>query len=31
LRWSPWDPGGRTHATSSCRWFLPSESHKIKS
>jgi hypothetical protein len=31
LRWSPWDPGGRTHATSSCRWFLPSESHTIKS
>jgi hypothetical protein len=24
FRWSPWDPGGRTHATSSCRWCLPS-------
>jgi hypothetical protein len=31
FRWSPWDPGGRTHATSSCGWCLPSESHNIKS
>jgi hypothetical protein len=22
--WSLWDPGGRTHATSSCGWCLPS-------
>jgi hypothetical protein len=29
--WSPWDPGGRTHATSSCGWCLPSGSHTIKS
>jgi hypothetical protein len=31
FRWSPWDPGGRTHATSSCGWCLPSGSHTIKS
>jgi hypothetical protein len=31
FRWSPWDPGGRTHATSSCRWCLTSGSHTIKS
>jgi hypothetical protein len=31
FRWSPWDPGGRTHATSSCRWCLPSGSLTIKS
>jgi hypothetical protein len=31
FRWSPWDPSGRTHATSSCRWCLPSGSHTIKS
>jgi hypothetical protein len=31
FRWSPWDPGGRTHATSSCGWWLPSGSHIIKS
>jgi hypothetical protein len=31
FRWSSWDPGGRTHATSSCGWCLPSESHTIKS
>jgi hypothetical protein len=31
FRWSPWDPGGRTHATSSCRWCQPSWSHTIKS
>jgi hypothetical protein len=24
FRWFPWDPGGRTHATSSCGWCLPS-------
>jgi hypothetical protein len=30
FRWSPWDPGGRTHATSSCGWCLPSGSHTIK-
>jgi hypothetical protein len=24
FRWSPWDLGGRTHATSSCGWCLPS-------
>jgi hypothetical protein len=27
FRWSPWDPGGRTHATSSC----DDESHNKKS
>jgi hypothetical protein len=31
FRWSPWDPGGRTHGTSSCGWCLPSGSHTIKS
>jgi hypothetical protein len=31
FRWSPWDPGGRTHATSSCGWWLLSGSHTIKS
>jgi hypothetical protein len=31
FRWSPWDPGGRTHAPSSCGWCLPSRSHTIKS
>jgi hypothetical protein len=31
FRWSPWDPGGRTHAISSCGWCLPSGSHTIKS
>jgi hypothetical protein len=30
FRWSPWDPGGRTHATSSCGWCLPLESHTKK-
>jgi hypothetical protein len=30
FRWSLWDPGGRTHATSSCGWCLPSGSHTIK-
>jgi hypothetical protein len=30
FRWSPWDPGGRTRATSSCGWCLPSGSHTIK-
>jgi hypothetical protein len=29
--WSPWDPGGRTHATSSWRWRLLSGSRTIKS
>jgi hypothetical protein len=29
--WSPWDPGGRTHATSSCGWCLLSGSYTIKS
>jgi hypothetical protein len=31
FRWSPWDPGGRTHVTSSCGWCLLSGSHTIKS
>jgi hypothetical protein len=31
FRWSPWDPGGRTHATSLCGWCLPSGSYTIKS
>jgi hypothetical protein len=31
FRWSPRDPGGRTHETSSCGWCLLSESHTIKS
>jgi hypothetical protein len=31
FRWSPWDLGGRTHATSSCGWCLPSGSYTIKS
>jgi hypothetical protein len=31
FRWSPWEPGGRTHATSSCGWCLPLGSHTIKS
>jgi hypothetical protein len=30
FRWSPWNPGGRTHATSSCGWCLPSASRTIK-
>jgi hypothetical protein len=31
FRWSPWDPGGRTHATWSCESCLPSGSCTIKS
>jgi hypothetical protein len=31
FRWSPWDPSGRAHATSSCGWCLASRSHTIKS
>jgi hypothetical protein len=31
FRWSPWDPGGRTRATSSYGWCLSSRSHTIKS
>jgi hypothetical protein len=31
FRWSPWDPDGRTHATSSCGWCRPLGSHTIKS
>jgi hypothetical protein len=31
FRWSPWDPGGRIHATSSCGWCLLSGSYTIKS
>jgi hypothetical protein len=31
FRWSPWDPSGCTHATSSCGWCLLSGSYTIKS
>jgi hypothetical protein len=31
FRWSPWDPSGRTHATSSCGWCLPSGYQNKKS
>jgi hypothetical protein len=31
FRWPPWDPGGCTHATSSCGWCLLSGSHNKKS
>jgi hypothetical protein len=31
FRWSPWDPGDHTHATSSCGWCLSLGSLTIKS